>query len=266
MQVIFDAATQLIKQTFTFYKSGQRAAEMFKNKAQFTMEDLIKATKDNVDNVISMEKLVTLFEHHNILAPLPVSQDRTKVTYFMPCILRSATKNEIKKTPVSSDVAPLIYRYKCGYLPLGVFSSLIISLVSKTELDWTLQDDKPCRNKVSFFVGVDYDSTLTLIAYATFIKVKLYKNSFNKPTSAVCASIRSTLTAVLKEVNTNLKYFSATLQYGFRCQQHKSLFKEKHLSILEHVESKNMRCLKDRNTIVPLTQSKQAIWFQEVRE
>ncbi len=277
VQIIFDVATQLVKKTFIFRKAGHQAATMFKNKAQFTMADLREATKEDVNDSISMEMLITLFEHHSILASLPITKDRKEITYFMPSILRSATKDELEKVPISSDVAPLMYRYKCGYLPLGVFSSLIIGLVSNTELNWTFKENNsPCRNKIEFLVGKDED-TVTIISYATYIKVVLYRESHpTTPTSVVCAHIRNTITSMLTEVNCNLKYNNARLQYGFECTVHPpekksfldSLLKRSskaplHLCTLKDENSPKMNCVKDpNNTIIPLIDSRQTIWFK----
>ncbi len=279
--MIFDAATQLVKRTFVYNKAGHQAATMFKNIAQFTMADLLEATKEDVKDSISMEMLITLFEHHNILAYLPITRKRKEITYFMPSILRSATKDELQKVPVFADVAPLVYRYECGYLPLGVFSSLIIGLVSNTELNWTFKEDSPCRNKIEFLVGKDLD-TVTIISYATYIKVVLYRESHPiTPTSVVCAHIRDTITSMLTEVNRNLKYHNARLQYGFECTDHpsgiqsffKSVLKRSdraplHLCILDDEASTNMKCLKDPNIIkvIPLIDSRQKIWFNKVRQ
>ncbi len=279
--MIFDAATQLVKKTFVFSKAGHRAATAFKNKAQFTKADLLEATKEDVKDSISMEMLITLFEHHNILASLPITEDRKEITYFMPSILRSATKDELQKVPVFADVAALVYRYKCGYLPLGVFSSLIICLVSNTELNWTFKEDSPCRNKIEFLVGKDLD-TVTIISYATYIKVVLYRESHpTTPTSVICAHIRNTITSMLTQVNNNLKYHNARLQYGFECTDHPSeiqsfwnfLLKRSdeiplHLCILEDDTSSKMKCLKDPNitNIIPLIDSRQTIWFPIVSQ
>ncbi len=277
--MVFDAATYLVQNTFTFNKVGPFAADNFKKYAQFTISDLKKATKNKLDDLLSMEMIVTLFEHHNILAPLPVTKDREEITYFMPSILRSATKDELQNIPISADVAPLVYRYKCGYLPLGVFSSLIIGLVSHTKLNWIFKEDSPCRNKIEFLVGKDLD-TVTIISYATYIKVVLYRESHpTTPTSVVCAHIRNTITSMLTQVNHNLQYHNARLQYGFECTGHppeKKSFLDSvlrrsnsaplHLCILEDETSPKMKCLKDPNItkIIPLIDSRQTIWFDKV--
>ncbi len=242
---------------------------MFKNKAQFTMADLLKATKEDAKVFISVEMLITLFEHHYILAPLPVTRKRKEITYFMPSILRSATKDELQNVPVITEVSPLMYQYECGYLPLGVFSSLIIGLVSNTKLNWTFKEDSPCRNKIEFLVGKDLD-TVTIISYATYIKVVLYRESHpTTPTSEVCARIRNTITSMLTEVNHNLKYHNARLQYGFECTDHPpeelSYSESHHLCILEDETSHKMKCLKDPNiTKIIRLIPRQTLWFHKV--
>ncbi len=277
--MVFDAATYLVQNTFTFNAVGPFAADNFKKYAQFTISDLKKATKNKLDDLLSMEMIVTLFEHHNILAPLPVTKDRDEITYFMPSVLRSATKDELQNIPISADVAPLVYRYKCGCLPLGVFSFLIIGLVSHTKLNWIFKEDSPCRNKIEFLVGKDLD-TVTIISYATYIKVVLYRESHpTTPTSVVCAHIRNTITSMLTQVNHNLQYHNARLQYGFECTGHppeKQSFLDSvlrrsnsaplHLCILEDETSPKMKCLKDPNItkIIPLIDSRQTIWFDKV--
>ncbi len=242
---------------------------MFKNKAQFTMADLLKATKEDVKVYVSVEMLITLFEHHNILAPLPVTRKRKEITYFMPSILRSATKDELQNVSISIDVAPLVYRYECGYLPLGVFSSLITGLVSNIKLNWTFKEDSPCRNKIEFLVGKDLD-TVTIISYATYIKVVLYRESHpTTSTPVVCARIRNTITSMLTQVNNSIKYHNARLQYGFECTNHPSEelshSQSHHLCILEDETSHKMKCLKDPNiTKIIRLIPRQTIWFHKV--
>ena len=81
-------ATWLIKKTFTFKNVGRYAADIFREKAQFSMSDLQEAVKHNGDALIPLEKMVALMEHHKILAALPIKDDSTEPTYFMPCVLR----------------------------------------------------------------------------------------------------------------------------------------------------------------------------------
>ncbi len=81
---------------------------------------------------------------------------------------------------------------------------------------------------------------------------------------------------MLTEVNCNLKYNNARLQYGFECTGHPpekksfldSLLKRSskaplHLCTLKDENSPKMNCVKDpNNTIIPLIDSRQTIWFK----
>lgn len=56
IQVVFDSATNLIRNTFTD-RVSERAYQNFKERAQFSLEDLKKATSDYTDDLIPLEKL-----------------------------------------------------------------------------------------------------------------------------------------------------------------------------------------------------------------
>ena len=243
---------------------GGLAAYNFKEKAQFTLADLLEATKNSTDTMIPLEKMVTLMEYHKILAALPVEDDSTEPTYFMPSALKSATCAELLEVRSSPDIAPLMIRYECGYMPLGIFSSLIIGLVSQYENDWELVEEGLCRNKIEFLVGDDVDS-VTLISRPTFMEVVVFRESDPmKPTSSVCSDIRGTLESTLKDVHSSMKYnSSARFQYGFECPSHPG---KDHLCVLKKLTSNILFCLQNpkKHAVLPMKDMKHTVWFNKV--
>ena len=239
------------------------AVNNFKEKAQFTMADLQEATKNN-NTLIPLEKMVGLMEHHKILAALPLEDDSTEPTYFMPCVLKSATYVELQEIRSSPDIAPLMIRYECGYMPLGIFSSLIIGLVSRDENDWELVKEDLCRNKIEFQVGDDGDSVI-LISRPTFMEVVVFREPEpSKPTSLVCSDIRGTLESTLKDVHSYMKYnSSARFQYGFECPTHPG---KEHLCVLKKLTSKRLFCLQNpkKHAVLPMKDIKHTVWFNQV--
>ena len=235
--------------------------EAFKKKAQFTMADLRLATENSVNDLIPMEKIVVLLEHHKILTPLHLQEESREITYFMPSVLKSATPDELLNICNSPGVAPLMFRYKCGYMPLGVFSSLIIELVSQHCKEWTLIEDKPYRNKIEFQVGEDYD-IITLISRPTFMEVVLFRKSGPKTsTSSVCASVRATLTTALIGVHSDLKYHcTASIQCGFECPSHPG---KDHLCVLEKPTYETLLCLENQRDTIRM-KDKHRVWFHKV--
>ena len=252
----------MIKKTFTFDNVGRYAADVFREKAQFTMSDIktaIVVKKDNGDALIPLEKMVLLMKHHKILAALPIKEDSPEPIYFMPCVLKSATCAELKQVCNSPDIAPLMIRYKCGYMPLGIFSSLIIGLVSQDQGDWKLKKKGLHRNKIEFEVGDDYDS-VTLISRPTFMKIVVFRKSGpKKRTSSVCCDVRNHIKAILTDVHLYMKYSSsAELQYGFECPAHPG---KKHLCVHEKPSSNKLVCLDDC-TVLSMEDIKYRVWFQ----
>ena len=255
----------MIKKTFTFKNVEWVAADNFKEKAQFTMADLQEATKNNGDALIPLKKMVGLMEHHKILATLPLEDDSTEPTYFMPCVLKSATCAELQEVRSSPDIAPLMIRYECGYMPLGIFSSLIIGLVSQNKNSWELVEEGLHRNKIEFQVGDDADS-VTLISRPTFMEVVVVKELCPmKCTTSVCSDIRSTLESTLKDIHSYMKYSSsARFQYGFECPTHPG---KEHLCVLKKLTSNKLFCLQNpkKHAVMPMEDMKHTVWFNQVR-
>ena len=114
-------------------------AKKFKNSGQFSIEMFRKLP----DNILSLETLVQILEHLNIVAPVhPYQEEAVSVRphqeesmFFMPCILQNASNKDIaeyeKENPIPENLSPLFVRYKCGLVPLGVFSAVIAYLLHR---------------------------------------------------------------------------------------------------------------------------------------
>ena len=82
------------------------------------------------------EKLIALLKFVHIIAPISRDQpthssaEEQDVVYLMPCVLCTANKHQLDaKQGRPLHVALLMIRYKCGFVPLGVFPALIAILV-----------------------------------------------------------------------------------------------------------------------------------------
>ena len=250
--------------TFVCNKVNQPVVDIFNEKAQFTLTDLRNALKKDKkdDFLIPMEENVQLLKHLKILAVMKRRHDsrngREEEIYFMPCILKGATSSKLHETSCP-EAAPLVIRYDCGYVPLGMFCSMVISLVS--EDDWELDDQKMYRNKIQFQFGSDY-SIITLIGRPDYLEVILTdRNGKTIPVKKTCNDVRQTIDRTLMEVASYLNYHSSTsFKFGFKCEcDSHSPERVEHLCVME----KSLRCLKTKR-VVP-RQVSQEVWF-EVRD
>ena len=254
IQVVFDSASNLIKNTFTFDKVGQRLNEKFSEKAQFSLQDVEKATLGYTDNLIPLEKLVQLLEYLGILTVIPPTSLEHSIsqgpTYFMPCVLKSAKPSELMVQRNDSDPPPLMLRYDCSYVPVGIFSSMITSLVSQKLGGWRMIEKDIRKNRIQFRVGEDCD-TVTLISRPRHLEIAISRSEgFQTPTESVCCHVRRVLQSTLSTVTSRMNYrFSMGYKFGFECPLHPG---REHLCVLPHVQARRMECLQDEQKTFPL--------------
>ena len=125
-QSIYKNLTMLIEVAFKPSKVGKAAADSFKKTGQFSIEEFQGAS----DYTLPLNILVEILKHLNIVAPVP-SKHVEKTMFFMPSVLQNASDEEITEFQEPLVLSPLFVRYECGFVPLGVFSSMIANLMQK---------------------------------------------------------------------------------------------------------------------------------------
>ena len=266
IQVVYDSATNLIKNVFAFDKVGKSMSEKFREKAQFSLKDVRKATSGHTDALIPLHKLVQLLEYLGVLTvipPTPSSEGSSpqEPTYFMPCVLKSATVKELELNihrHSDSDPAPLMIRYECGYVPVGMFPSMTTNLVSQRLKGWKMLEKDIRKNRVQFLVGEDYD-TVTLISHPRYFEIAIKRSEeYQSSTYSLCSHVREIIKSTLRTVNSRMNYhFSMGYKFGFECPTHPG---REHLCVLAHDRARKMECLQDEREIIPL-QPQHKVWF-----
>ena len=268
IQIVFDSATNLIRNTFTFDKVGKSLSKKFREKAQFSLQDVVKATSGHTDALIPLENLVKLLEYLGILTAIPSTPSADvhgEPTYFMPCVLKSARASELNiPSSTDSDPAPLILRYDCGYVPVGVFPSMITNLVSQRREDWEMIEDGLFKNRVQFHVGEDFD-TITFISHPQYFEIAVSRNtSFHTPIESLCAHVRSVIQSTLKTATSHMNYhFSMGYKFGFECPTHPG---REHFCIQSNISARNMVCLQNprkRQPVLLADHPKLNVWFSQ---
>ena len=277
-QVVYDSATNLIVDTFRFGSGvGVAASEKFRETGQFSLSDIRKATASVSGDYIPLLKLVKLLEHLNIIAPItpskPLSSQASstqscEVSYFMPCVLQNATREELDKwwerNSSLLSPAPLFIRYKCGFSLIGIFPAMIANLAGNESLQLITKNIR--KNQVQFTVmGGDYDR-FTLISQPKYYAVHITRESFAKsPTHDVCSAVRGMVESTLKTVTSHMNYsFSAEYQLSFECPTHPG---RDHLCTVarEDTSPHVMLCHKESGYPRPVKmQGQHLTWFGQV--
>ena len=254
-QVIFDSVTELILNSFTFEKVSKQTCDKFQETGQFSFKDIQRIAKSLKIDSLPLPKLVKLLEYLNIIAPikpgdsllsssLPLSpglSPQEENVYFMPAVLRHANEEELHMKQSCTDPAPLVIRFKCGFVPTGVFCATIASLVAqKHNLGWILQEPSKyrspdnhilCKNKATFRFNAAYDVTLISKAKRYEIHITCILNTVTHKAKLVevCSHVLETVCDVLDRVISKMKYKQYVIsspfdqnvyELGFKCPEH----------------------------------------------
>ena len=272
-QVVYDSATNLIVDTFKFSRVGKASSQKFRETGQFSLSDIKSATVGVSGDYIPLVKLVKLLEHLNIIAPITPpkpsssqasSTQSSEVSYFMPCVLQNAGREELAKwwesnsSPLSP--APLFIRYECGFSLIGVFPAMIANLAGNKSLQLIVRDIR--KNRVQFrMMGGDYD-TVTLISQPKYYAI--HTTVTRTPSHEVCSAVRGMVESTLKTVTSRMNYsFCAEYQLSFECPSHPG---RDHLCTVarEDTSPRFMLCRDREDSHRVEMQSQHLVWFGKV--
>ena len=271
-QVVYDSVTILILEAMSFDSVGQARAEKFKKTGQFVMKDLVAATNNVSVDIIPPEKLVALLEFLHMVAPIPPIQDSVSSTdeeqervYLMPCVLHTASKEKLDAALTdqsrSECVAPLMIRYKCGFVPLGIFPALIASLIGNKAFDLVKRD--MMKNKIQFYFGT---LQITFLCYPKFYAIVISELPIvEHELHEKCVALRKAVAASLEQVNSHMNYgFFLDYQLAFECPSHLG---REHLCVVEGAleNVRILKCLQDSNDKKPVKMDyAHNVWFHKV--
>ena len=269
-QVMYDSVTFLILRATNFDSVGQAPAENFRETGQFVLKDLVVANDLNVSgDLIPPKMLVALLEFLHIIVPIApiqksVSYEEKEVIYLMPCVLHIAKKDDLdaicNDQSRPQNIAPLILRYKCGFVPLGIFPALVARLIGSQFFQLIRKGMK--KNTVKFLYG-PLKILVTFLCYSKFCVILVSQlPPVELNIAEECIALRKTLADELEKVSSHMNYgFSLDYQFAFECPLHPG---REHLCSDQSEAYKVMSCLQ---TGKPVTmKSMHKVWFaDEVR-
>ena len=266
VQVVYESITRIILQAMTFDTVGLATAEHFRNTGQFLVKDLVRATRGLSEELIPALKLVALLEFMHIIARIRTNrsavecdstgkeeEEKEEAVFIMPCVLRSASKEVMDLVYTDKlrpqGIAPLMIRYKSGFLPLGVFPALISSLIASSSFQLIQEEVK--KNLIRFYYGSGF-ALISFAAHSKFIGVVVSQQPKGmQDMGLVCVELKNEIGALLDKVATRMNYGRFTeFQFAFECPSHPG---REHLSVLEDRGTcpKAMLCMKNTKHPIP---------------
>ena len=255
-QLLFDRITELISSTFTFEQVGPHDACQFRDIGIFPLHTIENLTA-RCSEYLSGAKVVKLLEHLHIIAPIQGKSGEVE-KYFMPCVLSHAVPTSIEEK-ASSKISPLFITFRCGYCPKGVFSALIVHLMSKhnnggAKITWRLKEDEVSRDRVTFKVGRE-DNVVSITTHATHLEVLVQSETQASATvlqtspHEVCNSIRQCIDEGIVAVSQTLHYScDSAFHHSFYCTHPSCTKPHDHLAVCYSKDPIVMECSKSRRS------------------
>ena len=254
-QVVYDSVTFLVLRAMSFDNVNQACSEKFRETGQFLLKDLIAAMNRVSGDFIPPIKLIALLKFLHIIVPIPdvdnstTCREKQKEVYLMPCVLRTACNKDLDAVFNDScrplHVAPLMIRYKCGFVPLGIFPALVANLIPNKS--FRLVPRGMMKNKVQFH-HQPLKTLVSFLCYPRFYAIVISKLSVSEcEVHKECAAIRQQVVAALDQVGSQMKYGNfVDYQFAFECPNHPG---KDHLCVVEEQSevTKIMECLEYHN-------------------
>ena len=273
-QVIYDSVTILILRSMTFKTIGHAAALLFKKTGQFSLKDLTAVTANVSGDLIPVSKLVVMLKYLHIIAESFVpefssslSPSDGNITYIMPCVLEHASQGELdsfhQDATRNVPASPLMIRYTCGFVPIGIFPALMACFIAKKS--FRLISDGIKKNIFLFRFG-SLRSVVTFMCRPRYIEIIMScLTCFNSSLYEECERLRRSIESALKEVSSRMNYGGyLDYQFSFECPDHLG---GTHLCVLNRNEDHPvlMDCLLcPENPNPVLLCSSHLIWYGKV--
>ena len=262
-QVVYDSVTKLILRATEFDEVGKAVSDRFIKRGQFTFEVLEKGYAKIVGqdgDCLTPVQLMALLKNLYITARFLVEGEEI---FILPCVLHSATNEELDSFQADACHPSIMIRYKCGAVPNGVFIAIIACLIGDSPLTFIPKGIR--KNKVQFRHGRDR-SLVTIMLRPTYYEVHVERSATAEtPLHEECVAIRRIMESSCETVSSHMNYGCyLEYQFSFECPSHPG---REHLCVVERSEAspRCMDCLCDVDDPVPIPlQDHHKVWYGQV--
>ena len=264
--VIFKPIASLIAFSFGSEKHKNLRAETIRSSGQFSIEFIDKAMSQfHCDSNIRINAVVELMKYRNIICEVRNEEFKQKIVYFMPSLLQPkqdvtvVTKEHLEKWKYS----PLLIFAPGGYIPIGLFSTLVVHLAKA----FKLKNQSQYKNHISFIEDPNTLCEIELIQRLDVLEVRVDSDNYKEATKA-CTRAFSLINEFINEMEASHAHIlNRHLEYGFYCPQSFQRSDKPHFAkFYGRHKSEKMLCLnavpcqEKRFELDPI---KHKIWFPE---
>ena len=213
--VLFRSISQLVAVSFGGDKGYHTITAEIRKTGEIPVRVLERIGTQPSSCLLTNEHTIELFKHYKLLTEFN-SDDR--ITYFMPCLLKPDYSFEISCEALQALYPPpLLVRFDGNYIPMGVFSMLVVKL---SQGSWEPDVDSRFHNHILFHTDSIFPVELIVQpAYLEFrIRIASYEEEEPEEVHQFCMEVRKTVLDNLNFVLTLHEHMKkAKFQLGFYC-------------------------------------------------
>ena len=259
-QILFDLVSELIVCTFNFKNlrtvGSRHQTERFRSSGHFKRQSL-KRCEVVKNGLLTEDQVISILQHLNIIAPVGIN-DKGEEEYFLPCVLVHAPVSTQPASINTTGYSPLLITFKCGYIPRGVFSCLISSILC-AKSQWVLASEKIYRNQVKLY-GRNCGHFVFIRNYIKYLEVTIMlcqgSTIINVPFAEIKELLSDHLTCVIQKLGYSFK--DTQFLFSFYC----SCGSQSHPAVsVPNANPPHTKCTFDPSLTTTMTPDK-TIWFQ----
>ena len=227
--ILFQCLTEIIMESFAGTRSHATGSAHVREMGEIS-EEVIEGFKGILEgvgqSVLTPHHVICLLKHFKLLQKM---EREGEVVFFMPCLLKvnqeiiGSSYQAVSSTPIPS----LLVHFKGGYIPVGMFSALIVTLT--TSHGWELDEEQRYRNSVQFILE---HFVLKLVVHPSFFEIRVEEVSGDMgKIHEACVAVQEEIWSCLEQLSSELPHLEKQFNLGYLCSGSKDSTIHLHVSI-----------------------------------
>ena len=203
--VLFKSIYHLVAISFGGDRAYHTAAAEIRRTGEIPTQVLERISSQPSSSLLRNKHIIELLKHFEILTEID------GLIYFMPCLLHPNNSLDLSCEALQAVCPPpLLVCFNGNYIPLGVFSALVVKLSKRS---WKPDRATRYRNQILFHTdGIFPVELIVHPAYLEF-RIRVIKEEEPKEVHQFCKEVHKTVVDTLKSIHTRKTKF----QLGFYC-------------------------------------------------
>ena len=232
--ILYECITNIIIVSFAGIGPDTGHAKHVRETGEISIEVIDDVLQKRNQSKFKSHYVICLLKWFKLLHEITKDDE---IVYFMPCLLEPAKPDPIyksyKELDTQTSIPSLLIYFKGGYVPVGVFSALVVTLAGTWE-----PDEERFRNSVQFLTG---NFAIKLVVYFSFIEIRVPGPvEISEDLHEHCLEFKHKIESSLKTLPEEIGLIRSNFDLGYFCPGSKDKDIKLHACLRKN--NNTMRC------------------------